>query len=207
MGTLVIGLTGGIACGKSTVSKLFRNLGVPIIDADRIARACLQPDTAAWNAVIAHFGPRILNARGDLDRAALRKYIFTHPVDKAWLEALLHPLIHRICLEQLAALPKETPYVILEIPLLLESHLPYPVNQIWVVDCPPKIQSQRLMTRDHVSIAFANHMISQQLTRTERLTKADVIIDGTMSLDNLTEKIRQLHEKMLATCSVQSPPI
>jgi len=201
MATLVIGLTGGIASGKSTVVQAFRKLGVPVIDADQIARDCLLPKTPPWQAVIDHFGPSFLNEDGSINRAALRHRIFTNLDDKYWLEALLHPLIHRICLNRLAELPKSTPYVIMDIPLLFESQLPYPVDKIWVVDCSPQTQIQRLMKRDGISQIFAQGMLSKQVSRELRLAKADVVLNGEMSLSELPEKIRQLHEATLLSLS------
>ena len=195
MEILVIGLTGGIASGKSTVTKILRAWGVPVIDADQLARESLRPQTAAWQAVVDHFGPAYNLPNGQLNRAALRERIFLNPEDKHWLETLLHPLIHDLCLKRLSALPKDTPYAVLEIPLLLESKISYPTNQIWVVDCSPETQIQRLQERDHTSVALAKHILTQQLSRDQRLAKADVIINGELPLPLLIEKIHQLHEK------------
>lgn len=198
MGTRrIIGLTGGIACGKSLVAQALRDLQVPVIDLDQIARDCLQPNTPAYRAVIDHFGPAYLNSDHTLNRAALRKRIFQDLAAKVWLEALLHPLIHQICLERLRSLSADQPYVVLDIPLLLESQLPYPVDQIWVVDCEPEQQISRLVARDGISPVLAKRMVEQQTARSTRLARASVVLYNQGRPKELFEQVRLIHQKTL----------
>jgi dephospho-CoA kinase len=197
----VIGLTGGIACGKSSVSAVLRQQGVPVIDADTLARELTVPKTPAYHAIRDYFGPACLNPDGTLNRAYLRTHIFTNTADKQWLEALLHPLIFQACLDALAALSPETVYAVLDIPLLIESKLKYPIDAIWVVDTTPKQQKARLHNRDDLSPSIIQAILAGQAPRALRLQKADVLIKNNKTLKELQAFVINLHEKTLRKCA------
>lgn len=187
---MIIGLTGGIGSGKSTVAQYFRDCGVLIVDTDEIARQLLEPDQPAFKAVIHHFGKEILKTDGSLDRPQLRTHIFESATDRHWLEALLHPLIKS---EVLAYSKKNHPYFIVEIPLLIEAHFEDVVDRILVVDCPLELQIERIQKRDGTSIDLIQKMIQSQIDRNTRIKKADDIIENTSDRDALKDKVLALH--------------
>ncbi|MEY3182089.1 MAG: hypothetical protein RLZ35_74 [Pseudomonadota bacterium] len=194
---VIVGLTGGIACGKSSVSGILRGLNVPVIDADLLARELTQIGTPAYRAIVDYFGSPCKQADGNLDRNYLRHRIFSDPKAKTWLEGLLHPLIFDACLKALSALPPKTAYAVLDIPLLIESKLAYPIQAIWVVDTEPSIQESRLKKRDNLTQSQIKAIIEAQASRETRLKKADVIIQNNKTLKELQASVIQLHEKML----------
>ena len=182
---LRIGLTGGIASGKTTVAELFAARGVPVIDTDEIAREIVAPGRPALRRIVAAFGPEILDAGGALDRRRLRSLIFANPADRARLEAILHPAI----LEEMMRRSRDAggPYQILVIPLLAESARDAEVDRVLVVDSPVELQMSRLLARDAENAAQARAMIAAQVTREQRLALADDVIlnDGDRaSLDS-----------------------
>lgn len=187
---MIIGLTGGIGSGKSTVAQYFRDCGVLIVDTDEIARQLLEPDQPPFKAVIHHFGKEILKTDGSLDRPQLRTHIFESATDRHWLEALLHPLIKS---EVLAYSKKNHPYFIVEIPLLIEAHFEDVVDRILVVDCPLELQIERIQKRDGTSIDLIQKMIKSQIDRSTRIKKADDIIENTSDRDALKDKVLALH--------------
>ncbi|MBF0256006.1 MAG: dephospho-CoA kinase [Gammaproteobacteria bacterium] len=191
---LVVGLTGGIASGKSQVSSLFQSLGVQVIDADLIARACVAPGTAGLQTLIDHFGPDILNDQAELDRRALRQRIFADPRQRKQLESLLHPLIRQAMLEQARQLQTE-PYLLFVIPLLTETGQRDLVDRVLLVDCQEQTQKQRLMTRDGLSADLAERMIASQASRAQRRQIADDILDNddAAALATLPQQVAQLH--------------
>jgi len=187
---LKIGLTGGIASGKSTVAELFAELGAPIIDCDLIARELTQTGSLALNKISKHFGAGILHPDGALNRRALRDLVFQNPVEKHWLEQLLHPLIRQNIREQLAQL--KAPYCLIVIPLLSESEGIDFVDRVCVVDCPPELQLQRLQERDQCSLAAAQQLLKAQHSREERLKIADDLIHNEGNLDSLRAQVQKL---------------
>lgn len=188
-----IGLTGGIASGKSAVSKLFHDLGVAVIDTDKISRELVSSGTEALESIKQHFGTQILQSSGELDRGRLRQIIFSEPAQKQWLENLLHPLIRTRAREQLAATTGS--YAILVVPLLLESRHYGFVDRVLVVDIPESLQISRVMARDHCSQSVAENILSAQMSRQDRLARADDIIENSSSLKALKHKVLELHEK------------
>ena len=189
---LIIGLTGGIGSGKSTVAHLFANLGVPIIDADIIAREITQPDQPAFAAIIKHFNECLLLPDGTLDRTALRKIIFKQPLERKWLENLLHPLIEHSIKKYIEGLT--APYCITVIPLLLEVS-PYTfIDRILVIDAPENLQIERAMTRDSTDKTQIEAIMSTQINRQERLSKAQDIITNDGNLENLLPQVQKLHQ-------------
>lgn len=190
-----VGLTGGIASGKSTVSAEFAALGVPVIDTDEIARAVVEPGTSALAEVVAAFGPQFLDTGGALDRRRLRTHVFADPTARKRLEAILHP---HIGAQTLAALERTVaPYCILVVPLLLESGFARHVDRILVVDCPESLQRQRLAERDGSSDTEIERILAAQLPRAERLRHADDVLSNVGSLSALRKQVLQLHERYL----------
>ena len=193
-----IGLTGGIASGKSTVADLFAELGAVIIDTDRIARDVVAPGQPALNDIIAAFGATVLQPDGSLDRAALRQRIFANDDDRKRLEAITHPRIREAALRR--ADTAGGPYQLIVVPLLVGSPLRESVDRILVVDCDEDTQIARLMARDADSEAQARRILAAQSSRSERLAIADDVIDNGGTLDETRRQVRALHDfyKMLA---------
>lgn len=192
-GTL-IGLTGGVASGKSSVARAFeaRHPGC-VVDADLAARAVVEPGTEGLAAVVGHFGADVLGPDGRLDRAALRARVFAEVGQRKALEALLHPRIRAWMLARADA--ASTPYVVLDIPLLTEGggHAAWPMlDRIVVVDVPVAVQRARLMARDGVDAALADRMIAAQAARAERLALADDVIVNLGSLRDLDDAVDRL---------------
>jgi len=194
---LRIGLTGGIASGKSTVCQLFSDLHVPVIDADRIARDLVRPNQPAFIEIVDAFSRAIIQADGTLDRPALRHLIFSDPSAKKQLEAILHPKIS----EQLELKSNQlnTAYCILDIPLLIESrlHTQNKCDRILVIDIDELVQLKRLCLRDKISIEYAQKMITTQYNRYERLYFANDIILNDKPIIQLKNTITELHKKYL----------
>ena len=192
---LAIGLTGGIGSGKSTVAKLFAELDVPIIDADVVAREVVQPNRPALQQIQEHFGVEILNELGELDRTALRKHIFDKPEDKKWLEQLLHPIIRQEMKEKVQGLT--TPYCILVIPLLFESKPNPLIDRVLVIDSPVSLQIERTQQRDGCDEEMVRAIMKSQVSREERLKRADDVIHNDKDLPYLTQQVHELHKKYL----------
>jgi len=188
-----VALTGGIASGKSTVANLFAELGVPLIDTDVIAREVVEPGRPALAAIVAAFGPGVLDAQGCLDRRRMRERIFADPTAKQGLEAILHPAI-RAEMERQSRVTGG-PYQVLVIPLLAESGRRDHVDRVLLVDVPEALQVQRLALRDGVSREQAEAALNAQATRAERLAIADDVIQNSGRVDELKQQVRALHEK------------
>lgn len=189
-----VGLTGGIASGKTTISDLFAARGVPIIDTDVISRSLLQPGERAFSQVVDHFGSEILDHEGRIDRALLRQIVFSQPGQKSWLEAMLHPLIFKRSHDEMQQQAGST-YVMVVIPLLFETNFQSLVDRILVVDCPAEVQIERLMRRDNISEELARSMLAQQLSNDERVARAhDLILNGD-SGSNLEQQVENLHRQ------------
>ena len=193
-----VGLTGGIGCGKSTVSALFAEHGAGIIDTDTIARRLTQPGGAAIAAIRAVFGVDYLTAEGSLDRAKMRGLIFSDGAAKKRLELILHPLILEQAKLQLRQL-QDKPYVILAVPLLPESPaFRQLARRILVVDCGESTQVARVIGRSRMTESEVRGIIAQQTPRLERLRIADDVISNDAGLDSLAEQVAVLHAKYSA---------
>jgi dephospho-CoA kinase len=193
---LRIGLTGGIASGKSTVTRRFTELGVPVIDADVASRRVVEPGARGLDQVVRRFGPGVLDARGNLDRPALRALIFSDPAARQALDALLHPLI-RTDMEQQAA--KATgPYLVMAIPLLIEGgNARDRVDRVLVVDVDEAVQLQRVQTRDGGSVEQARAILASQASREARLAAADDVLSNSGSVADLRQAVDRLHAQYL----------
>lgn len=187
---LVIGLTGGIGSGKSTVAEMFAAKGVPIIDMDQIARQVVEPGQPALVEITREFGIEFLDATGKLDRRRLRKLIFDSAEKRHRLEAILHPLIRQETKRQLAEL--DTAYCIVVIPLLLESDQCPFVDRILVVDVPESVQISRTMLRDGISKAAVEKILAAQIDRNSRLAAADDVIDNSADLAQVRNSVAEL---------------
>ncbi|EHY9867682.1 dephospho-CoA kinase [Vibrio vulnificus] len=194
---LVIGLTGGIASGKTTVANLFQqHFAIDIVDADIVARQVVAPRSAGLTAIVDHFGVDILTHEGELDRGQLRQRIFAHSEEKQWLNALLHPMIRRKMIEDLAQV--SSPYALLVVPLLVENQLQTLCDRVLVVDVEEKTQLQRTMDRDGVDEQQVRAILKAQASRHERLALADDVIKNDSKDQNLLQQITDLHQKYLA---------
>ncbi len=194
--SLVIGITGGIGSGKSAVTDRFEELGIVVVDADKVARVVVQPGGPALDAIAEHFGAEVLLADGQLDRAALRSIIFADDDERRWLEQLTHPLIGQEIRQQLEA--AGSPYVMLSSPLLLETSQSALADLVVVVDVPEAMQLQRTMTRDNNDEGQVKRIIAAQLPRDTRLDQADIVIDNSGSLAELDGIVAELHREFLA---------
>jgi len=192
---LRIGLTGGIASGKSTVEQRFIELGVPVINADDSSRAVVERGQPGLAAVAARFGAGILTPEGDLDRRALRSLIFGDAARRKELEAILHPLI-RADMERRSS-QATGPYVILSIPLLVEGNARGRWDRILVVDTDESLQLARLMSRDAVSEAEARATLAAQASRAERLAAADDVLENFGTVADLRQSVDRLHRRYL----------
>jgi dephospho-CoA kinase len=192
---LRIGLTGGIASGKSTVAAMFSELGVCIVDTDIIARELVAPGTPALAEVVAAFGPGILDPGGTLDRRLMRRIVFSDADRRQRLEAILHPRIRETARARSADCPG--PYAILVVPLLFESGFDRLVERTIVVDCPETLQIERLMARDEATLGDARAIVEAQMARTERRARADDIIDSGTTLGATRERVAALHASYL----------
>jgi len=200
---LVVALTGGIASGKTTISNLFAHLGIPIIDTDVISRQLLEQGKPGYLRVIEKLGQNILLANGDIDRSRLRRLVFNNPELKGWLESILHPLIRQEARQQVKQ-QRDTPYVMLVVPLLFESKFTDLADRILVVDCSRETQLRRLVARDHIDEALANAMLDQQSSNEERLTMADDIIVNNDDR-NLEQQVANLHRGYLKMATLADP--
>ena len=195
MKILRIGLTGGIASGKSTVADLFAARGVPIIDTDKIARDVVEPGQPPLERLVERFGRGILTPDGHLDRPKLREIVFSDPKARADLEALTHPAIGS-AVEALAA-AAGGPYQILVIPLLVEKGLAGRLDRVLVIDCPEEMQLERLQKRDGSSSQQARAMLNAQASRAERLKAAHDVIHNESDVAALRAQVATLHQRYL----------
>lgn len=195
----VVGLTGGIGSGKSTIADLFSALNVPIIDADIVAREVVQKGSPLLAEIVNHFGETILLENGELNRAKLREKVFQSEQDKQWLNQLLHPAIRQSMLQQLQA--NTAPYVIWVVPLLIENQLTSFCNRILVIDVQPKTQLQRAIQRDTSKAEIIENIIASQVSREKRLSYATEIINNDKPLNEnlpqLIQQVNQLHQHYL----------
>jgi dephospho-CoA kinase len=191
---LRIGLTGGIASGKSTVAAMFAEHGICVIDTDIIARELVVPGAPALAEIAEAFGPEFIDG-GELDRKKLRRAVFADAGKRRRLEAILHPRIREAALDRSADCPG--PYVILVVPLLFEAGFDRLVDRTLIVDCPPALQIDRLMARDEIDRYEAETIVAAQMGRDERRSRADDLIDSSAPIDATRGQALRLHETYL----------
>lgn len=199
---LKVGLTGGVGCGKSTVAELFAAKGVPVLDADQIARELVEPGQPALSAIVAQFGNAMLTD-GRLDRRALRERIYVDATAKQALEAILHPLVYQSLAEKAAHL--QAPYCLFAIPLLLETGRQAFVDRVLLVDCQVEQQYERVRNRDGLDDSAIGRILQAQASREEKRAAADDIIDNQGSVDRLQEQVDELHRAYLAAADTHNP--
>ncbi|MBT1443998.1 dephospho-CoA kinase [Shewanella sp. JM162201] len=199
MSQFILGLTGGIGSGKTTVANLFAKKGITLVDADVIARDVVMPGTQGLAAIANHFGEGVLLPDGSLNRQALRERVFSAPGERLWLNGLLHPIIRSEMLD--AAKKATSEYVILVVPLLFENGLDRLVDRTLVVDVEPSRQISRTARRDGVSEAQVANILASQISRDERLAKADDVInnntDNKEDFAGLESQVTALHQRYL----------
>ena len=191
----IVGLTGGIGCGKTTASRLFEKLGVIVLDADEVGKELVHPGSPLLSQIHDHFGETILNPDGSLNRSTLRKIIFNEPTQKKQLETLMHPPILKEM--QLRAKTACSPYCIFSIPLLFETNQDRLVNRILVIDIPPELQTQRVALRSGLPAEQIEAIIKSQVSRQHRLKHADDVVDNSQSIRELEAAIQSLHKKYM----------
>jgi len=192
MATFVVGLTGGIASGKSTVAGHFAALGVPVIDADAVAREVVAPGEPALAQLVASFGEDILTPAGELDRARLREVAFSDDDHRRQLEAILHPAIGARMQQRI--IEADSPYVIQMVPLLVETGAHQLVDRVLVVDAPERAQIERVTTRDGVPPEQAKAILRAQADRQQRLAHANDVITNDGDPKHLAEWVAELHQ-------------
>lgn len=193
----IIGLTGGIASGKTTVADLFqKHFNIEIVDADIVAREVVAVGSDGLQQITEHFGEAILLEDGTLNRAKLREQIFSNPQDKAWLNALLHPMIRNKIEQGLTNI--RSPYGLLVAPLLIENQMQGMADRVLIVDVPTEVQIERTMSRDHVSEEQVMAILKSQASREQRLAVADDVIKNHTKNQDLLPQITDLHQKYLA---------
>ena len=196
MSAFIVGLTGGIGSGKSTVAELFVEQGAALVDTDAIAHELTGPGGEAMPALVAAFGAQVARPDGGLDRAAMRRLVFADPSAKARLEGILHPLIGQLAAERCQSAP--TPYVILAVPLLIESGT-YRArcDRIVVVDCPESLQVERVMSRSGIGRDEVLAIMAAQASRAERLAVADDVVLNDGERAKIDPQVRTIHQKYL----------
>lgn len=191
----ILGLTGGIGSGKSAAADAFAELGIETVDADHAARWVVEPGRPALEKIVERFGEAVLLDDGQLNRAALREYIFAEPEQRQWLEGLLHPLIRTEITQFLDA--AKSPYAILVSPLLIESGQHQIVQRVLVVDVPTEVQMARALQRDQVSEKQLRAIMQAQLQRDERLKYADDVLCNAADKAALQAEVLRLHNYYL----------
>ena len=202
---LVVGLTGGIASGKSLVGAMFVKLGVPLIDTDVVAREVVALGEPGLDAVAAEFGPAVLLPSGELNRPALRSLVFADDLKRGALESILHPLIRSRTRAKLAEL--EAPYALVAVPLLVETSFGQLVDRVLVVDCPESLQLERLMRRDATPKAEALAMLRAQVDRATRLKAAHDIIDNGGTAEATRRQVELMHRRYLDLAALRARQI
>jgi dephospho-CoA kinase len=192
---LRIGLTGGIASGKTTVANFFADLGVPVIDTDVIAREVVAKGAPALTQIRADFGDEVFDDDGLLDRTAMRRLVFSDDSKRRQLEAILHPRIREAAVVQVQAVTD--PYMIIVVPLLVESPMKALMDRVLVVDCSEDVQFKRLLARDTEDEAQARRMIAAQASRDERRAIADDVLLNDTDLDETRRQVDALHHRYL----------
>ena len=196
----LVGLTGGIASGKSTVAKILQSLGAAIVNADDLAREVVEPGHEAWKEIVASFGTDILQSDQTLDRQKLRTLIFNQPEARKRLESIIHPRVRALAEERIRQYAAAGyPVVIYEVPLLFEGNLQEWLRPVILVACDVETQTARLQKRDHLTAAEAEKHIAAQMSLKDKRRLADYVIENNGSLEDLERQTRQILEELKAT--------
>ena len=203
---MILGVTGGIASGKSLVTSILRNLGAAVVSADELAREVVAPGSPTLARLLEHFGPGILLPSGELDRPALGALVFADPQERAALNAITHPAIAALSLARLVQLTAaDWPLVVYEAPLLYEVGAESRVDAVLVVTVPETQQLQRLMARDQLSEAAARERIATQLPQAEKTARADFVIANDDTVAALEAQLRALFARLASPAAVKTP--
>jgi dephospho-CoA kinase len=194
----VVGLTGGIASGKSTVARAFAQRGIPVIDADQLAREVVAPGSDGLAAVVREFGQDVLLPDGNLDRKAVAARVFTEPTLRVKLQSILHPRIGQLSQLRLAEVPQDKPYAIYEAPLIVENGLHHGMHALIVVAIDPALQIERVMARDGLDREAAQARLHAQAPLERKLAAATYVIDNGKALSDLEPQINAVHAKILS---------
>jgi dephospho-CoA kinase len=197
-----VGLTGGIACGKSTVANLFAALGASIVDTDVLAREVVAPGSPLLPRISEHFGEQVLQKDASLDRARLRELVFANPAERQWLESLTHPAIRELTDARCESATGR--YVIVAIPLLVETQGAERFDRVLVVDCDPALQLARVQARDGSTSREAAQVLAAQASREQRLAVADDVILNNGDIAALRDQVEKLHRQYSAAASSQA---
>jgi dephospho-CoA kinase len=195
MSKYVVGISGGIGSGKTTVTDLFTKLGIEVIDADVIAREVVEPGSPALKTIIDKFGHSVLDSSGSLDRAKLRTLVFNDSDIKNWLNQLLHPAIRQLMLLQTQQ--AKSTYCLMSVPLLVENKIYEQLDRVVIVDVDEPTQLRRTLLRDKTNEQQIRAIMSAQATRQQRLAVADDVIDNNGKADDLDKQVAQLHQQYL----------
>lgn len=198
---MIIGLTGNIGSGKSTVAKFLKEQGAKVIDTDQVARAIVEPGKPALRKIAENFGSDVLNNDGSLDRQALAKIVFNDPAARRKLNAIMHPLITREIKKEILCYKKNrghnAPALVIEVPLLFETGMEGLMDEIWLVTVDKPVQIQRIMNRDHVSEEHARQRIASQMPQREKIKKSHKTINNSKSLEHTYQQIVTLWKKVM----------
>jgi len=200
----IVGLTGGIGCGKSAVAQLFAGYGIPCVDTDHVAHQLTAPGGAAMPAIVAAFGAGMQQHDGAMNRVAMRELVFAQPAQRQVLEGILHPMIYQESLRQLAAL--NAPYRLLAVPLLFESQrYSQTIARSLLIDCAEETQLVRVMARNGLAEAQVRAIIATQMSRAQRLTLADDVLPNDGDLAELALQVAAKHRYYLACFGIADP--
>ncbi len=188
---MIVGLTGGIGSGKSAAASFFKNEGISVIDADHVSKEVVEKDTPGFKKVVEYFGPEIIHADGSIDRAKLRKEAFESIEKRVALESITHPLVREKMSERILA--SQSPYSIIEVPLIFETKSMSSYDRVLVIDCEPELQLERAALRDKNSSDVIQNIINSQCSREERLSIANDVISNNDSLKNLQIRSLAMH--------------
>ena len=196
---MIIGLTGGIGSGKSAAANFFQNEGINVINADRLAKDVIAKNTPGFNSVVKYFGSNIIDLDGSINRAKLRKEVFDNDEKRMALESITHPLVREMMSEKISA--SNSPYSIIEVPLIFETNSMGFYNRVLVIDCDSKLQLERAVLRDQNSNEQIQKIIESQCSREERLSIANDVISNNDSLKNLEIRSLAIHKYYLGLCN------